>query len=93
METVNSNIKRLVATDQKYHKAPVFIIPKENEWGNFNKFKLQLLNKHKNYLETINKGIIQIEKDIKKNKLHTVDYYNSTLGIPVFIILKTLKNE
>lgn len=30
METVNSNIKRLVATDQKYHKAPVFIIPKED---------------------------------------------------------------
>ncbi len=70
-----------------------FITPKENEWGNFNKFKLQLLNNHKSYLETINKGIIQIEKDRKKNKLHTVDYYNSTLGIPVFIILKTLKNE
>lgn len=30
METVNSNIKRLVATDQKYHKAPVYIIPKED---------------------------------------------------------------
>lgn len=30
METVNSNIKRLVAIDKKYHEAPVFIIPKEN---------------------------------------------------------------
>lgn len=30
METVSSNIKRLVATDKKYHEAPVFIIPKED---------------------------------------------------------------
>lgn len=30
METVNSNIKRLVAIDKKFHEAPVFIIPKED---------------------------------------------------------------
>lgn len=30
METVSSNIKRLVAIDKKYHEAPVFIIPKED---------------------------------------------------------------
>lgn len=30
METVNSNIKRLVAIDKKYHEAPVFIAPKED---------------------------------------------------------------
>lgn len=30
MEAVNSNIKRLVAIDKKYHEAPVFIIPKED---------------------------------------------------------------
>jgi hypothetical protein len=30
MEALTSNIKRLVATDKKYHEAPVFIAPKED---------------------------------------------------------------
>jgi hypothetical protein len=31
MDTLKSNIKRLVATDKKFHEAPVFIAPKEDQ--------------------------------------------------------------